>query len=257
MLLYWNFDPVLLSLGPISVRWYGLLFLGAFVGGELVLIRLFKSEGVVEHNAERLLTFALIGTIIGARLAHCLFYEPNYYLAHPMAILRIWEGGLASHGGVVGMLVGLWIGHRYMRPRPGFLWLLDRVTIPAALGAVLVRVANFLNSEIVGVPTSGKWGVVFEVVDQTPRHPAQLYEAAGYFIVFIALLTAWRRMGRNTPLGFLLGTFMVSVFMLRILAESFKVPQAAYEAGLVFTVGQMLSLPFVLLGVVILVRSLK
>lgn len=180
MLLHWNFDPVLVAIGPLSIRWYGLLFVTAFFVGQAVLSRIFKAEGVPQENAGQLLLYSLVGTIVGARLAHCLFYDPQYYTSHPLAILRIWEGGLASHGGAVGMLVGLWLGSRTIWPQSPFLWLVDRVTIPAALGAAFVRVANFLNSEIVGVPTSGGWGVVFESVDQLPRHPVQLYEAAAY-----------------------------------------------------------------------------
>lgn len=249
MILRWNFDPILFALGPLTIRWYGLLFVGAFVTGQAVLARIFKHEGVPPEHAQRLLMFALLGTIIGARLVHCLFYDPQYYWANPGAILRIWEGGLASHGGALGMLLGLWLGSRTARPRLPFLWSVDRVAIPAALGAVFVRVANFLNSEIVGVPTSGGWGVVFEPVDALPRHPVQLYEAVGYLAISAVLLAVYRRLGKRTPQGLLFGWFMVLVFAARIAAEFFKVPQAAYEVGQVLTVGQWLSVPFVALGI--------
>lgn len=248
MLLHWTFDPILFSIGPLTIRWYGLLFVGAFVTGQAVLARIFKHEGAPPEQAQRLLMHALLGTIIGARLVHCLFYDPQYYFGNPWAILRIWEGGLASHGGAVGMLLGLWLGSRATQPQMLFLWLVDRVAIPAALGAVFVRVANFLNSEIVGVPTSGTWGVVFESVDALPRHPVQLYEAVGYLAISVVLLGVYRRRGRRTPYGLLFGWFMVLVFAVRIAAEFFKVPQAAYEAGQVFSVGQWLSLPFMVLG---------
>jgi prolipoprotein diacylglyceryl transferase len=248
VLLHWKFDPILFSLGPLSIRWYGLLFVGAFITGQAVLARIFRNEGVPPEHAQRLLMYALLGTIIGARLAHCLFYDPQYYFANPLAILRIWEGGLASHGGVVGMLVGLWLGSRVLQPRLPFLWLVDRIAIPAALGAVFVRVANFLNSEIVGVPTSGGWGVVFESVDVLPRHPVQLYEAVGYLVIAAVLLVGYRRLERRTPHGLLFGWFMVLVFAVRVAAEFFKLPQAAYEAGQLFSVGQWLSLPFVVFG---------
>lgn len=255
VLLHWKFDPILFAIGPLAIRWYGLLFVGAFFAGQAVLARLFKAEGVPQENADCLLLYSLLGTIAGARLVHCLFYDPQYYLANPLAILRIWEGGLASHGGAVGMLLGLWFGSRATRPQLSFLWLIDRVTIPAALGSVFVRVANFLNSEIVGVPTSGGWGVVFEAVDQLPRHPVQLYEAVAYLIICFLLLATYRRLGQRTPHGLLFGGFMVLVFSVRIAVEFFKVPQAVYESGQIFSVGQYLSLPFVVLGAAMVLRS--
>lgn len=254
VLLHWKFDPILVAIGPLSIRWYGVLFVAAFLFGQAALSRIFRAEGAPQENAGKLLLYSLVGTIAGARLAHCLFYDPNYYLSHPLAILRIWEGGLASHGGAVGMLVGLWLGSRTIRPQLPFLWLVDRVAIPAAFGAVFVRVANFLNSEIVGVPTSGGWGVVFESVDQLPRHPAQLYEAVAYLIIGFALLTIYRPLGKRAPQGLLFGWFMVLVFSVRIAVEFFKVPQAAYESGQILSVGQYLSLPFVALGAAMIAR---
>lgn len=257
MLIQWTFDPILFSAGPLTVRWYGLLFVGAFLIGQWMLGRIFVAEDVPREYAERLMIRVLLGAVIGARLVHCLFYEPEYYLSHPLAILRIWEGGLASHGGTLGMLLALWFAARSMQPRLPFLWLIDRVSLPAALGAVFVRVANFLNSEIVGIPTSGRWGVVFESVDALPRHPAQLYEAVAYAAIFLVLQAVYRRTGKHTPEGLLFGLLMVLVFSARIIVEFFKTPQAAYEAGQIFSVGQYLSLPFVVLGGVMVVRAIR
>lgn len=257
MLIHWAFDPILFSVGPLTIRWYGLLFVGAFLIGQWMLGRIFAAEGVPRENAERLMIHALLGAVIGARLVHCLFYEPDYYLSHPLAILRIWEGGLASHGGALGMLLALWFAARTAQPKLPFLWLIDRVSMPAALGAVFVRVANFLNSEIVGIPTSGRWGVVFESIDGLPRHPAQLYEAIAYALIFVVLLAIYRRSGKRTPEGLLFGVLMALVFTARIFVEFFKTPQAAYEAGQLFSVGQYLSLPFVMLGVVMMMRAIR
>jgi phosphatidylglycerol---prolipoprotein diacylglyceryl transferase len=257
MLIHWTFDPVLFSVGPLTVRWYGLLFVGAFLVGQWMLGRIFAAEGVPRENAERLMIHALLGAVIGARLVHCLFYEPQYYLSHPLAILRIWEGGLASHGGTLGMLLALWFAARTAQPRLPFLWLIDRVSMPAALGAVFVRFANFLNSEIVGIPTLGQWGVVFESVDALPRHPAQLYEAVAYAFIFAVLLALYRRSGKRTPEGLLFGVLMVLVFSARIVIEFFKTPQAAYETGQFFSVGQYLSLPFVMLGAAMIFRAVR
>jgi phosphatidylglycerol---prolipoprotein diacylglyceryl transferase len=257
MLFHWSFDSVLLTLGPLSIHWYGVLFIGAFFAGQLLLTRIFRSEAMPTEYVERLMLHALVGTIVGARLVHCAFYDPLYDLSTPLAVLRIWEGGLASHGGAVGMLLGLWLGHHRLPQKIGFLWLLDRVAIAAALGAVWVRVANFLNSEIVGMPTSGHWGVVFDAVDNIPRHPVQLYEAATYLFIGTFLLVRYQQLGKQTPPGLLVGWFMVLVFMARIGLEFLKMPQATYETSNLFTVGQYLSLPFVLLGAYMLLACKK
>jgi phosphatidylglycerol:prolipoprotein diacylglycerol transferase len=249
MIITWTFSPVLFMIGPVTIRWYGVLFVGAFLLGQTILGRMFVSEGVAKERTETLLIYALLGAIIGARLAHCLIYDPGYYLSNPLAIFRIWEGGLASHGGVAGVALGLWIASRRFQPRLPFVWILDRAAIPSALGAALIRVANFLNSEIVGVPTSGNWGVVFTAVDQLPRHPVQAYEAIAYATTGLILWSMYRRLGRNTPQGLLIGWLLVLVFTARLFLETWKVPQAAYEAGQLFSVGQYLSLPFIALGV--------
>ncbi len=257
MIIHWDFDPILFSLGFLQARWYGILFVGGFFVGQWILGRMFVAEGVPRERAERLLLILLLGAIIGARLVHCLFYDPQYYLAHPLDILKVWEGGLASHGGAIGMLIALWIAQRRMDPPLPFLWLVDRIAVTTALGAVFIRVANFLNSEIVGKPTSGSWGVVFERVDALPRHPVQLYEAAAYLVIFFVLIAMYRSKGKDIAHGLLFGWFMVLVFTARFILEFFKTPQAAYEAGQMITVGQYLSIPFVALGVVMIWRAYR
>lgn len=257
MIINWSFDPVLVSAGPFAINWYALLFVGSFLIGKAILSRIFTLEGVPQENAERLFVYVLLGAIIGARLVHCVFYDPQYYLANPLAIFRTWEGGLASHGGAAGVLIGLWLGVRNTAPQLTFLWIVDRISIPAALGAVFVRIANFLNSEIVGVPTGAGWGVIFETVDELPRHPAQLYEAAAYLIVCLILLAIYRRCGRDTPQGLMFGVFMTLVFSARIVVEFCKTSQAVYESGQFLSVGQYLSLPFVALGIALVFWSIK
>lgn len=246
---HWSFDPILWRLGPLAVRWYGLMFVAAFLLGQWLLTRSFRAEGISDAVVERLTLSALVGTVVGARLVHCLVYDPSHYLQHPFAILRVWEGGLASHGGLLGLVLGLWMGARRTGLDQPFVWLLDRVAVVAALGGALVRVANFLNSEIVGRPTGAAWGVVFEAVDALPRHPVQLYEAFAYLCVFLFLARRYRRCAGHPPSGLLLGWFLLLVFSARMAMEFFKTPQATYEAGQFVSVGQWLSVPFVLAGV--------
>ncbi len=246
-ILHWQFDPILLAVGGISIHWYGVLFAAAFMAGYWIVMRICQYEGQTHLDLDNLLFYIMGGTIIGARLAHCLIYDPGFYLSHPLSILKIWEGGLASHGGVVGLLLALWLYARRYR-LPSLLWLTDRIAIPAALGGMLVRCANFLNSEIVGNPTNGDLGVVFVAVDNLPRHPVQLYEAATYLLIFLVLLAIYQRAGKNTPHGLLTGIFLASVFLARFLLEYFKTPQAAYETGFTVSVGQWLSVPFCMIG---------
>jgi len=249
-IIHWAFDPVALRIGPLSLHWYGMLWAAAFILGELIARRQLRAMGRAEVDVSSLTAFALLGTIVGARLAHCFFYDPGYYLAHPLKILAIWEGGLASHGGAVGLIAVLaWAKPRFAPGLP-LLSMLDVVALPAAIGATLIRFANFLNSEIVGVPVASRaWGVVFESVDNMPRHPAQLYEAICYAVIAVFLWTLARRGDVWQRRGELTGWFLALVFGARAVVEIWKTPQAVYEGGQLVTVGQWLSLPFIALGV--------
>lgn len=251
---HWSPDPVLVAVGPLAVRWYGLLFAAAFFVGYWIMVHIYRREGRDPRALDTALVYMLLGTIIGARLGHVLFYDPQYYLTRPLEILKVWEGGLASHGGAAGILIALLL---YVRKpgRPAYLWLLDRVTIPTALGGAFIRMGNFFNSEIVGTPTAGWWGVVFDRVDPVPRHPVQLYEALAYLLIFVVLVLVYMRHGKAYRDGLLLGLFFTLVFSARLLLEFVKTPQAAYEAGLVITVGQVLSIPFILAGIALIARA--
>jgi len=253
-LLHWNVDPILVQVGPLAVRWYGVCFAAAFLVGFRIMAWIYQREGADPASLDRLLIYMPVGAVVGARLGHVLLYDPQYYFAHPLEIFKIWEGGLASHGGAVGVFLALYLVTR----RPGsamYLWLLDRVAIPTALGGAFIRLGNFFNSEIVGTPTEGWWGVVFDRVDPLPRHPVQLYEALAYGVIFLVLLGVCVRRGPRTRNGWLLGLFLVLVFGARFLLEFFKTPQAAYEAGFVLTVGQLLSLPCIIAGFYLLARA--
>ncbi len=180
--LEWNIDPVLLHVGLIQIRWYGLLFAAGILAAYRAGVWSFEQAGGSREEASRLLGYVVAGTIIGARLGHCLLYEPAYYLSHPLEILAVWRGGLASHGGILGIALAVWLFAR--RTGRDVLWLLDRVAVAAPVAAACIRVGNFFNSEIVGRPSTVPWAVVFARLDPYPRHPAMLYEATAYLVIF-------------------------------------------------------------------------
>ncbi|MBP8126204.1 MAG: prolipoprotein diacylglyceryl transferase [Aeromonadaceae bacterium] len=252
-MIHWNADPILLQLGPLAIHWYGVLFAGGFLLGYQIMQWIYRREGHPTEQLDKLLTFIFIGTVLGARLAHVVFYEPAYYFSNPWEILKIWKGGLASHGGTLGVLLAILIFVR-QHSDVRLLWLLDRLAIPTALTACFIRLGNFMNSEIVGLPTDGSWGVVFEKVDMLPRHPVQLYEAGGYLLTFILLLVLYR-LNKMQREGLAFGLFMTLIFGSRFLLEFFKTPQAAYEVGYSISVGQWLSVPFILLGILMMLRA--
>jgi len=254
--LYWNIDPELIRLGPFAVRYYGLLFALAFIHGFYVIRWVFRREGRAENELDPLFAYMFTGTLVGARLGHCLFYDPVFYLSHPVELVKVWEGGLASHGAVIGVLIALYL---YVRTRPGtsYLWLVDRMVLAVAPGGALIRLGNFFNSEILGTPTHLPWAVIFARYDGVPRHPAQLYESLAYLCIFGLLIAVYRRLGPTIRPGLLLGLFLTTVFGFRILVEFVKLRQAAFADVLPMTMGQLLSIPVVIAGGFLLVRSLR
>ncbi len=249
--MIWNFDPVLFSLGSFSIHWYGLIFALAILSGYSLVKYLYVLEGQSTSNLDNLLVCIVAGVVIGARLGHCFFYDPHYYLENPIKILMIWEGGLASHGGGLGAILGIYL-HSKAKGMP-FLWLLDRIVLPTAVFAFSVRIANFLNSEILGAGSNVPWAVVFTRIDDIPRHPVQLYEAMGYLAVFLILITLYAKYKLRDIPGTLFSLFLILVFSVRFLVEFMKEPQASYSMGLGISVGQLLSVPFFTLGVIILI----
>ena len=253
--IYWNVRPEIFQLGPFAVRWYGVLFALLFAIGYALGRWQWRIENKDPQTVDTLLVYLIVGTVVGARLGHCLFYEPGYYLHHPMEILQVWKGGLASHGGAIGVMVALYLYSRRHADQP-MLWLLDRVALATALGGSLIRLGNLFNSEILGQPTQVPWAFVFARVDAVPRHPAQLYESIAYLLVFIGLMWIYWRMRGTTPHGLLTGIFFVTVFVFRFLIEFIKERQADYEQKLPLSVGQLLSIPFIIAGVVLIKRAL-
>ncbi|MES9993497.1 MAG: prolipoprotein diacylglyceryl transferase [Candidatus Thiodiazotropha sp.] len=253
--LTWSADPILISFAGLDIRWYGALFASAYLLGYQLIHWIYQREGRDTQSLERLSFYLVIGTIIGARLGHCLFYDPAYYLSHPLKILAIWEGGLASHGGGVGVMLALYLYKRQFGE--SYLWLLDRIAIPTALAAVFIRLGNLFNSEIYGEVTSLPWAIVFKRIDNLPRHPAQLYEAVAYATIFLLLLHLYRKGNSSKRPGFLFALFLVSVFSSRFAIEFVKQKQAAYSTDFWLNTGQMLSIPFILAGSVLLYLALR
>jgi len=263
--LHWNVDPTIFRLGPLAPRWYGLLFASGFLIGFYLMRTVFQREGRPEQDLDFLLLYLLGGTVIGARLGHILFYAPGYYLTHPLEIIAIWEGGLASHGGLIGVPLAIWLYCRRRDDQP-FVWLLDRLAAPVALTGSFIRLGNLFNSEILGVPTDLPWGIVFERaaqfrpdIEALPLHPVQLYESLSYFLIFGLLWTLYRRWGEDTPRGLLIGLFFTLVFGVRIVLEVFKREQAHFDLALPLgmSMGQLLSVPAVAIGLWLVWRALR
>jgi prolipoprotein diacylglyceryl transferase len=252
----WSASPILFELGPLAIRWYGLMFVCAFLGGAEITKLIFKAEGRDIRDVESLTFYIMFGIIIGARLAHCLFYDPAYYLSHPLEIPMVWKGGLASHGGAVGMILGIYL-YSKKHADQSLMWLLDRLTLAGCIGGAFVRFGNFFNSEILGHRTDFFLGIKFLRVDSMPRHPAQLYEACIYVLIFTALVLIYRHYKERLPAGRLLGVYLISVFTARILLEKVKENQSAFEDGMLLNMGQLLSLPFVLTGIFFLIKSMQ
>lgn len=262
----WNVDPEIFSLGPLTVRWYGLLFALGFIFGQRILSRIYLAEGRTEKDVDIITLYMIIGTVLGARLGHCFFYEPEYFLAHPIEILKIWQGGLASHGATVGILLALYLFARKMHFN--YLWVLDRIVIVVALGGSLIRLGNLMNSEIIGKVTDVPWAFIFErnheVINGVqaalqPRHPAQLYEAISTFFLFLFTYWLWSKRKALTPNGSIFGWFLIILFSLRFLYEFLKENQVDKEDYLLQTIGmnigQLLSIPLVIIGVIILIKA--
>ncbi len=252
----WSVSPEIFHLGPISVRWYGFLFAMAFVAGYFIMTWVFKKEGRPRTDLEQLSVYMIFGTVIGARLGHCLFYNPEYYLSNPIEIFKVWEGGLASHGAALGILTAIYLFSSKKKNYP-MLWTLDRVVIVVALAGTFIRLGNLFNSEIIGKPTDVSWAFIFTAVDDLPRHPAQLYESIAYFIIFLILLFIYYKGIEKNRSGLLFGIFLVLVFIFRFFVEFLKENQSGFEESMVLNMGQILSIPFVLAGIVFITKSFK
>ncbi len=254
--IHWNISPAIVEFGNFEIRYYGLFFALGFLISYYIVQNFYKREGLPVEEVDKLTLYVLLGAILGARLGHVFFYEPDYYLAHPGEILKVWHGGLASHGGTIGILIALIFYFRKFKR--SYLWTLDRIAVPTALTATLIRLGNLMNSEIYGHETSLPWGFVFERNGETvPKHPTQIYEALSYLVIFLILWVIYRKKGKETPHGLIVGIFLVAVFGMRFFIEFIKNDQVAFEAGMLLNMGQWLSIPMVLAGAFLWFRALK
>ena len=260
--IVWNVDPEIIT-WPVTIRWYGLMFAIGFWIGFNIVARMFRREGAPEKWMGSLLIYVAVATVVGARPGHVFFYQWDYYSQHPLKILATWEGGLASHGGAIGIIIAILLYSRFVTHRSP-LWTFDRLTVAIALVGGLIRIGNLMNSEIFGHATTLPWGFMFPrsqewhvFYEGVACHPTQLYEALAYFFIFgLMMWMYWRRNAGERP-GLLFGTFLTGVFGFRFFVEFIKNPQVAFEANMTLDMGQWLSIPFVVLGVILIVRALR
>ena len=282
LFITWNPDVVALDLGFFAIRWYSLFWAIGLVSVYLLMHKLYRQQKISEEQFEPMFMYCFLGILIGARLGHCLFYEPDYYLSHPVEMIlpiretldpKLWTKwimwlptgnesthwtftgyeGLASHGGTLGLMLALWLYARHVKLR--FLHVLDNVAIITPVCACAIRLGNLMNSEIIGRPTEVPWAFIFEKVDMLPRHPGQLYEAICYAIFFGIHWYFYRRYPKKVGTGFFFGLCLFLIFTSRIFIEYTKENQEAFEDGMLFNMGQLLSVPFVVLGLYWMFKS--
>lgn len=262
--VHWNASPFIFTIGSFGIRWYSVLFVVGFVFGYYLFRHFFKREGLPEDKLlDPLLYTLVIGTLVGARLGHCIFYDPGYYFGSAAGFAEIfmpWKGGLASHGGAIALLLAMWwFSSRYGK-QYGFdyLWIMDRLVIAVCFAGACIRLGNLFNSEIYGDVTSLPWGFIYERNGETePKHPTQLYEAFSYIILGIVLLWMYEKKLEKLHGGTIFGVFLIALFGVRFLIEFIKEPQEAFEESMILNMGQLLSIPFIIAGVVLLVWSLR
>ncbi|MCX6230260.1 MAG: prolipoprotein diacylglyceryl transferase [Bacteroidetes bacterium] len=255
--IHWNANPEILHIAGLSIRWYGLLFALGFYVGYLIMQKFFTKEGVPLPLLDKLAMYMIIATVIGARLGHCLFYESDYYLKNPIEILYIWHGGLASHGAAIGILFALFLFAR--TSKKSYWWVLDRIVIVTALAGLFIRTGNLMNSEIYGHATNLPWGFIFERDDKLliPRHPTQIYEGLCYFAISMSLLWYYYKKDGKPQQGLIFGIFLIALFAVRFFVEFLKEVQVDFERSMPLNMGQLLSIPFIIAGVVIVVLAKK
>ena len=261
----WNVDPVIFTVLGISIRYYSVLFVGGLILCIYILGWIYKTENIPQEYLEKLSLFGIIGIFAGARLGHCIFYEPDYFLAHPVEMIlpiqQLPEGGykfigyqgLASHGGALGLIIALIIYSS--KTRQPLIKTLDMIAIVAPLGSCFIRLGNLMNSEIIGMPATKPWAFIFVREDNIPRHPAQLYEAFSYVLIFIVVILLYKHFRQSLQNGFFLGFSMTLIFVARFFIEFLKERQVAFEANMAIDMGQILSIPYIIAGLVFMIHG--
>jgi phosphatidylglycerol---prolipoprotein diacylglyceryl transferase len=264
--IHWDIDPEIINIFGISLRYYGCLFVGGLILCIYILNWIFKKENISLDKLEKLSVYGMIGIFAGARLGHCLFYEPSYYFSHPLEIILPIQPtadggykfsgfqGLASHGGTLGLIIALIIYAK--KTKESIIKTIDLIAIVASLEACFIRLANLMNSEIIGIPTNVPWAFIFVREDNLPRHPAQLYEAISYLLIFGLMLYLYKTRGENLKNGFFFGLVITLIFVARFFIEFIKEKQVPFEEQMQFDMGQLLSIPFIVLGVGFIIYGL-
>lgn len=262
----WTFNPDMIS-WPVTIRWYGMMFAIGFILGVYIISKIFKHEGVKQSWVDSLFVYVILCTVIGARLGHVFFYAWDYYSQNPGEILKVWHGGLASHGGAIGILLGMFL-YSWKVTKRNVLWTLDRLVIPVAMVGGLIRMGNLFNHEIYGDPTNLPWGFRFienldawmqgaQPIFSVPSHPTQIYEALCYFALFGLLMFLYWKRNASERQGLITGVFFVILFTARFLIEYIKNPQEDFEVGMILNMGQILSIPFIIAGIILWIRAMK
>lgn len=261
----WTADPAIFTIGSKEIRWYSLMFIIGFGIGYKIVERMWRRESINPKWIDPLLYYTLIGTVVGARFGHCLFYDPGYYLSHPIEILKVWEGGLASHGGVLGIIVAIYFYSKHVS-RQSMLWTFDKLVVPTGLVAALIRIGNLMNHEVYGHPTDLPWGFRFienlhawrqgaEPIFSAPSHPTQIYEAVCYLLTFVLCMWLYFKKEAWKKEGLIFGIFMICIFTARFFIEFLKNNQEDFEAAMPINMGQCLSIPFIVMGIYFVVRA--
>lgn len=267
----WQPELEAFHLGPLSVRWYALLWVIGLIGAYYIVKILYRKQNISDDKFDPLFLYCFIGVLAGARLGHCLFYEPTYFLGSLKGFIEMfipihfardsWDWhfsgytGLASHGGAIGILIALILYTRKTKMK--FLTVMDNICISVPFVSGCIRLGNLVNSEIIGNPTDLPWAFIFHNVDEIPRHPAQLYEAIFYFILFVIVLLIYRKHKEKVGTGWYFGFVIFAIFLFRFFVEFIKVEQEDFEKGMTFDMGQLLSIPFVIAGLYLMIRSKK
>ena len=261
----WDVDSEILNIGGFPIKYYGLLFAAGLLLSMSILKKIYKKENLNDSAHEALFLYGIIGIFVGARLGHCFFYDFDYYSKNLVEIILpikktiagaykfVGFSGLASHGGTVGLIISLYLYSKKYKIK--YLKVLDLIAVVAPLGAAFIRLANLMNSEMIGNPTTMPWAFIFKRVDIIPRHPAQLYEAIAYFIIFLILYITYKTKNIKIGNGFYFGLAITLIFSMRILIEFVKIDQVAFEEGMLLNMGQILSIPFILIGLYFTMRS--